>query len=201
MPQHSVTLESPFGRIKLIPPVPSDDEAAAICRTHPTTRRYLSFLPENATAENMRVRRESRAEDPHLIDFHIHFVQNDGATCFAGHTGFFNLDEQHSTCEAGIIVSPKMHGKHLATETLYVLLQYIFEERNIHRTTFETSSDNVGMQSWLENVAGARLEAQRKETWKLGDGTFGDVKGYAILDWEWKERVKKQLEARLRGRV
>jgi hypothetical protein len=54
------------------------------------------------------------------------------------------------------------------------------------------------MQSWLENVAGIRLEAKREECWQQLDGTFTDVKGYAILDWEWKDNVKSRLERRLK---
>ncbi|KAJ3514332.1 hypothetical protein NLJ89_g2438 [Agrocybe chaxingu] len=200
MPQHSVTLESPWKRIKLVPPSSLDDQEAASCRTHPTTRRYLRFLPEHMTEDEARVRRETRAEDPRVFDLIIYLNQENGMTRFAGFTGYFNLDENHSSCEVGIIVSPDLHGKNIATETLYLMLRYIFEEKGLHRATLRTGSDNIGMQGWLKKTAGARLESEEKECWKQPDGTFQDVRGYAILDWEWRDNVKARLEGRM-GRL
>ncbi|KAF8967873.1 acyl-CoA N-acyltransferase [Flammula alnicola] len=199
MPQHSLTLESPWKRIRLVPPSSSEDKESALCRTHPTTRRFLRILPEHMSEEDARIRRETRAEDKRILDFIVHFLQDDGSEKFAGFSGYFNIDEHHASCETGIIVAPDFHGKHIATEVFYVLLRYIFEEQKMHRTTFETGADNVPMQRWLEQVAGARLEAERKEAWKQVDGTFADVKGYAILDWEWRDHVKPRLERRLGG--
>jgi len=86
-----------------------------------------------------------------------------------------------------------------ATEILYTLLKYVFEERKFHRTTFETGVDNVNMGRWLQNVAGARLEAERKECWKEGDGKYTDVHSYAILEWEWADKIKARLEERIRA--
>jgi len=199
MPQHNISLESPWSRIKLVPPAVTDDEACAVCRTHPITRRYLQFLPEHMTAEEAGIRRATRAEDSHILDFNIHYLKHDETTQFAGVTGFFNLDEGNLSCEVGLLVAPDLHGKGLATEALYLVLQYIFEERKLHRATFETGADNVGMRGWLEKVAGARLESDRKECWKKPDGTFTDVKGYAILESEWKGRVKNRLINRMGG--
>jgi len=199
MPQHDITLESPWRKVKLVPPSAIDDEAVAACRTHPVTRRFLRFLPTHMTVDEVKVRRESRAEDSKILDFHIHRLQEDGTGRFTGLTGYFNLDTANGSCEAGIIVTPDLHGKNLATEVFYVLLQYIFEAQRLHRVTFETSSNNIPMQSWLGDVAGIRLEAERKECWKQDDGTFADVKGYAILDWEWRDTVKSRLARRLNG--
>ncbi|KAF8897053.1 acyl-CoA N-acyltransferase [Gymnopilus junonius] len=197
MPQHEIVLESPWKRIRLVSPLPSDDEAVALCRTHPVTRRFLRFLPEHMTADEVRIRREARAKNERIIDLYIHYVEKEGTKRFAGMSGYFNIDDDHASCEAGIIVMPDFHGQQFATEVLHVLLQYAFEEKKFHRVTFETGANNEGMRGWLEKVAGARLEADRKEAWKLPDGTFADVKGYAILDWEWRDHVKGRLESRL----
>ncbi|KAF4621318.1 hypothetical protein D9613_000779 [Agrocybe pediades] len=197
MPHHSIVLESPWRRIKLVPPTPDDDEAVVVCRTHPSTRQHLRFLPEHLTVEDIRIRRESRGEDKRVLDFHVHLIKEDGSAQFAGMTGYFNIDESHSSCEAGIVVAPEFYGKNLATEIFYVLLEFIFEDKKFHRVTFETGADNLGMQAWLERVAGARLEAQRKEVWKALDGTFSDVRGYAILEDEWRDHVRAKLAKRM----
>lgn len=199
MPQHDITLDSPWKKIRLVPPSAIDDEAVVACRTHPVTRRFLGFLPTHMTVDEVQVRREFRAEDSKIFDFYVHRLQENGTGRFAGLTGYFNLDTANGSCEAGIIVTPDLHGKNLATEVFYVLLQYIFEAQKLHRVTFETSSNNIPMQNWLEDVAGIRLEAERKECWKQVDGTFADVKGYAILDWEWRDTVRSRLARRLNG--
>jgi RimJ/RimL family protein N-acetyltransferase len=113
----------------------------------------------------------------------------------------FNIDEVNRSCEAGILVSPELHGKGTATEILYTLLKYVFEERKFHRTTFETGVDNVNMAGWLQNVVGARLEAERKECWKEEGGKYTDVHSYAILEWEWADRIKGRLEGRIKARA
>ncbi|KAF8200952.1 acyl-CoA N-acyltransferase [Pholiota molesta] len=197
MPQHSTMLESPSHRIKLVPPSANDDEAAASCRTHPITRRFLRFLPDHMSLEDARIRRETRAEDKRIVDFNIHYLQDNGSVQFGGFCGYFNIDEQNNSCEAGIIVSPDLHGTGVATEAFYILLRHIFDDRKFHRTTFETGADNIPMQRWLEKVACARLEANRKQAWNNLDGSFVDVKGYAILETEWRDHVKAQLESRM----
>ncbi|PPQ70561.1 hypothetical protein CVT24_000050 [Panaeolus cyanescens] len=196
MPQHSVVLESPWKRIKLGPPSVKFNEDVARCRAHPRTRQYLPFLPEVVTAEDIQHRMETRAEDPKIMDFYIFLTEDNSTEKFAGNTGYFNIDHTHASCEVGIVVSPDIHGKSIATETFYVLLQYIFEEQGFHRATFETGADNVPMQRWFENVAGIRKEGERKECWKA-DGRYFDVMSYAVLDWEWKGRVKSSLAKRL----
>ena len=197
MPQHSIVLDSPIKRIKLVPPSSSDDAASATCRAHPTSRQFLRFLPEHMSADEARIRREERAEDKRIVDFNVHYKPKDGNIIFGGFCGFFNLDAYHNSCETGIIVAPELHGTGVATEAFYVLLQYIFEDRKIHRTTFETGADNLPMQRWLETVAGARLESERKDAWRALDGSYSDVRGYAILETEWHGHIKAQLEKRL----
>lgn len=197
MPQHSIVLDSPTKRIKLVPPSSSDDAASAVCRVHPTTRKFLRFLPENMSTDEARIRREGRAEDKQIVDFNVHYTQNDGNVIFGGFCGFFNIDENYNSCEGGIIVAPELHGTGVATEAFYVLLRYIFEDRKIHRTSFETGADNLPMQRWLETVAGARLESERKDAWRALDGSYSDVKGYAILETEWHGHIKAQLKKRL----
>ena len=117
MPQHQITLESPWKRIHLVPPSARDDEAYAACRTHPITRRYLAFLPKSMTVEEVRIRRETRAGYSRLKDFVIYYLGDDGSTQFAGYSGYFNINESMQSCEGGIIVAPDLHGKNIATET------------------------------------------------------------------------------------
>lgn len=198
---HNFTLISITGRVKLVPPEPADDEAVSILRSHPITRRYLQFLPPHISVEEIRARRESRENDPRILDFHVHVINEDGTTKFMGMSGIFNIDESNDSCEAGILIDPNTHRGGLATETLHTLLSWAFEERRFHRVTFETGVDNVGMRGWLEKVAGATLESEKRECWRIGPGKYIDVKGYSVLEREWKVHIKAEIDARVRKQM
>ncbi|KAK7053401.1 hypothetical protein VNI00_004027 [Paramarasmius palmivorus] len=198
MAPHDIVLVSRTGRLQLEPASEKNDEANAKLRMHPETRRYLRYLPDNVTAEDARKLRESRLADPTILEFHVYVRDKDGSDRFAGGTMMFNISNEHNSCEVGIILSPEVHRGGIATDVFYTLLSYIFEERKMHRVTFETGADNLAMRGWLEKVAGARLEAQRLECWEDPvSGGYSDVTGYAILAWEWKDRVRERLEKRL----
>ncbi|KAF9465032.1 acyl-CoA N-acyltransferase [Collybia nuda] len=201
MPQHTTILHSPTGRIRLVYPSSEDDEATAAVREHPMSLQYLRFLPKKVTPEDTRNRREQRAEKPEIIDFNIHIVNPDGTTTFAGTTGIFNVDLEHESFEAGILVSPDLQRGGFATEALYTLLKYAFEEKNLHRGNFETSEDNLPMRSWLENVLGAKLEGKRREAWKESEGRYRDVTSYSILEQEWTSYAKARLEKSMFDRI
>ena len=109
------------------------------------------------------------------------------------------MDTTQRSCEAGIIIAPKFHGQNLTAEILYTLFHYIFEEKQFHRISLETSSENAPMRGWLEKVAGMRLEGIRKEWWTDNAGGWLDVCGYAVLEREWKGWMKQRLLERVNG--
>jgi len=201
MPQHDITVESFSGRIRLTPQDPELDEVVAVYRTHPETIKYLRILPDKMTAEEVRERREKRVDDQTIVDFYAFTVKEDGSRGeLIGITGIFRIDESNNTGELGILVTPGKHGEGYGTEILYCLMKWVFEEKKIHRATFETAVDNVPMQRWLEKT-GIRVEALRKEAWRgLKSGEYEDSKSYAALEWEWRDRIKANLEDRIRKR-
>ncbi|KAK1224594.1 hypothetical protein PQX77_012489 [Marasmius sp. AFHP31] len=198
MAPHSLLLKSPTGRLQLAPPSEANDTDNARVRCHPVTRKYLRYLPEHVATEDARKLREDRLADQSLLEFHVYRLDKDGREQFVGGTMIFNINEEHNSCELGIILSPEAHGGGLATDAFYTMLSYVFGERKFHRATFETGADNLPMRGWLEKVAGARLESTRKDAWKDPvNGGYSDVTGYAILEDEWRERVRGKLEKKL----
>lgn len=198
MSPHTIKLLSPTGRVQLVPPAPEDDEAVSNIRSHPVTLRYIKFLPINVSIDDARLRRELRAEDPRIVDFHIHVLNEDGISySFAGSTGIFNIDEVNGSCEVGILVSPERHRGGYGTEALYTVLKWAFEERKMHRATFETAQNNDPMRRWLEKVLGATLEGTRRDCWNEGGGKYTTVCSYSILEWEWSGGAKESLEKSL----
>ncbi|KAF8070557.1 acyl-CoA N-acyltransferase [Lyophyllum atratum] len=193
MPQHSVQLTS-TSRMQLMPPHPDDDEAVAILRSDPVALRYLRFLPTKCTIQEAQSRRENRAENPTIVDFHIHVKNKDGSSSFGGMVGLSYIEEANDSGQAGIMVAPHLHRRGVGTEALYHLLQYAFQDRKLHRVTFETGEDNMPMCSWLEKVLEAKLDGKLRECWKDGEGKYTHVNLYSILDREWSSGIRDKLE-------
>ncbi|KAJ7682118.1 acyl-CoA N-acyltransferase [Mycena polygramma] len=198
-----VALPSKSGRLTLVPPSEIDDAPTAALRSHPETRRYLRFFPEHVSPADACARRLSRVDDQTVVDFNIHVLGSpDASSTFVGSTGIFRIDTQNgNTCEVGILISPEYFRGGLATDALYTVLVYVFEERKFHRVEFQTGADNLAMRGWLEN-AGATLEGQKRHLWSdPTTGAYTDVCLYSILAEEWTTMVKGKLEARMNRNV
>ncbi|KAH6910371.1 acyl-CoA N-acyltransferase [Coprinopsis sp. MPI-PUGE-AT-0042] len=193
----SVVLYSPDKRIRLARPTSAEDEQVAALRSDPRTLRFLPFAPKSASVQEVAELREKRSKNPARIDFNAFDDSPEGGAKFVGGTGAFDIDDLHHSCEVGIAVTPEATGKGVCTSILYTLLKYMFEEKGIHRVSFETAVDNAPMRGWLEKVAEARLEATRADCWTDCEGGWTTAIGYAILDHEWRDRIKGSLEKRL----
>lgn len=202
---HSIILTSPSGRIRLLPPDARYDEQLAQLRSHPESRRYITFWPKNCTEDFVRGRREYRAPDSTIVDFYIFLCDKDATVQpkFIGITGIFNIDLLNDACSVGILVHPDFFRGGFATQALYTLLKYTFEDESKHmyRATFETAESNVNMRGWLENVVGTQPEFRWREAWSVADdpGRRIDVMGYSILKHEW-EAAKKRMESKMARR-
>lgn len=197
MPQHTLTLKCPTGRVSLVPPSQEEDRLVSILRSHPKSRRFLPYAPEHFSVDAARARREAQSEDSSVVPFHIHALNVSGVPTFAGTAGLHHIDSDHLSCEVGIMISPDFHGRRLATDVLYTLMLWAFEERKLHRVVFQTGADNVGMRKFLENVAEAKSEGVMRDCWR-GGGKYWDVMSYSVLDWEWANRIKDTLQRNLR---
>ncbi|KAH6910370.1 acyl-CoA N-acyltransferase [Coprinopsis sp. MPI-PUGE-AT-0042] len=193
----TIVLLSPDEHIRLAPPTSAEDEQVAVLRSDPKTRRFLRFWPESISVQEVAERRETRLKDPKILDFNVFDDSPQGGGKFIGISLAFNIDDTHRSCEAGIAIISEAAGKGLSTVIFYTLLKYVFEERGMHLVTFHTAEDNAPMRGWLEKVAEARLEATQVDWWADGQGGWTTVKGYAILDHEWKGKVKSNLKKRM----
>ncbi|EAU91609.1 hypothetical protein CC1G_12088 [Coprinopsis cinerea okayama7 len=188
------TLYSPDKQIRLTPPTCAEDEQVSVLRSDPIVRRYLRFMPP-ITVPEVTQRRLTRSQDPRILDYNVFLGDT---TELIGMTGVFNIDTLQKSCEAGIVMASNVQGKGLSTKVFYTLLKDVFEMRGFHRVTFETGEDNAPMRGWLEKVAGARLEGKRIEAWVDSvNGGRTNVCSYAILEWEWRGKVKDALEKKM----
>lgn len=192
----NTTLPSRSGRIALVPPKEEDDAAVAALRSHPETRRYLPFFPDRVSTEDARALRLARAGDQTRIPFNIHALTAHSPAKFIGMAGITHINSEFKSCEIGILISPDSFRAGFATEALYTVLAYAFEELHFHRAAFHTGVDNAGMRGWLQK-AGATLETIQRGSWSDGLGGYTDTCLYSILEGEWVDTVKERLEERM----
>lgn len=197
--KNPISLTSPFGRLKLITPDPIYDEEMAKLRSHPETLRYLPILPAHVTTDEARLRREERAAQDSILDLHVLLDNGDGSFKFVGMAGLYNIDRTSDSCYIGILIHPDYFRSGFATQVLYTIMKYAFEDPAylMHRVVYDTAADNVQMRGWLERVAGVHVEFTLREAWKVRKGKYIDVMGFSILENEWSDSVKGKLEARL----
>ncbi|KAJ7600419.1 acyl-CoA N-acyltransferase [Mycena floridula] len=152
--------------------------------------RLKLVSPTEAEDEEMALLRSHPATLLYLPVFPAHFSSSDART--------LREKSANNSCHAGIIVSPNIHGRGIATEALYAVMEFAFETRKFHKVTFETSTENIQMRGWLEKTAGACLEGVMKDGWKYFEAdAYCDVANYGILEGEWRDSVKGQLEAKM----
>ncbi|KAJ7506569.1 acyl-CoA N-acyltransferase [Mycena galericulata] len=169
--------------------IPTQDATSVTFRSN-----FLSRTPVHSRLE--------RGPDQSLIDFHIHTLDaaasaEQPASKFVGTTGIFHIDKANKSCEVGILISPEYFRGGLATDALYTVLVWVFEERKEHRAVFQTGADNLAMRGWLES-AGASLEGTQRALWAdPTTGGYTDVCLFSILEEDWVTTVKGRLEARM----
>jgi len=82
-------------------------------------------------------------------------------------------------------IRKKHRNKGYAYEASYALIDYVFNNYDMHRLQLAHNSDNIASQKVIEKL-GATLEGIARES-KYFDGKFKDRKIYSILKKEWKK--------------
>jgi ribosomal-protein-alanine N-acetyltransferase len=104
---------------------------------------------------------------------------------FIGTAGFFMWEETHRKATIGYDFNPKYWNQGYATEVTNRMVQFGFEEMNLHRIEADTNEDNYGSIRVLEK-SGFTLEGMwRENTWEKG--RFVSLKQFGILESEYQK--------------
>jgi RimJ/RimL family protein N-acetyltransferase len=103
--------------------------------------------------------------------------------CLIGDCALKIHGEDPRQATIGITLAHGFHGQGFAREAIGTLLNYAFEELNLHRVRADTDTQNTAAWRLLERL-GMRREAHLKQSlWFKGRWT--DEYFYAILKQEW----------------
>lgn len=107
-----------------------------------------------------------------------------------GNVMLTNIDWINGWANVGLTIGePKYWNKNIATEATELILEYAFNELNLHKLHGGVIINNIG--SWtVAEKTGFVLEGIQKHEFFV-DGEFLDVKRYRILKEDWLKRKKE----------
>lgn len=161
------------------------------------TMKYLRFMtkePDGWTLQQVEDRLKDQLQgqaDGRKLVVHIIYEGK-----VVGMSGFTVIDTLHGNAEIGIILDKDYWGKNLATEAFYFSLKWAFDEIGLHRVHWHTTEPNVSMRGWLENVCQLKVEAINREVLNV-QGEWINSFTYALLEDEWRGRVRDILQAKV----
>ncbi|WP_142828479.1 GNAT family N-acetyltransferase [Planococcus soli] len=94
------------------------------------------------------------------------------------------IDTTNRSGEIGYILHPDYWRIGIASEAALLLLEFGFEEKELHRIEARCDPGNIGSQKVLEKV-GMKKEGQLRQNLRMNNG-WRDSLLYGILEDEWK---------------
>ncbi|MEZ4728322.1 MAG: GNAT family N-acetyltransferase [Caldilineaceae bacterium] len=183
LPAETLTTE----RIKLRRFTERDLDAFVAIRNDPVVAQYQSWqMLDRAAAQHFI--REMSSANPGVPGEWFQFAIAHRATDeLIGDCALLVKSEDPRQAEIGFTLARQAQGQGLATEAVTALLNYLFQERQIHRVIAICDVRNSGSFRLLERLGMRREGHTIQGYWNKGSWT--DEYQYAILRDEWRQRV------------
>jgi RimJ/RimL family protein N-acetyltransferase len=111
----------------------------------------------------------------------------------AGYASLMRIDSANGVIEVGnVLYSPRLQRTPAATETIYLMARYIFEELGYRRFEWKCNAANLPSRRAAERFGFALEGVFRQHMVVKGENR--DTAWYAMLDGDWPER-KRVFEA------
>lgn len=172
-------------RLLLRPLIASDAPALYAIFSDPQVTRYTSGGAWQSLdkADEMVARYTKGLAGNEAIGLGIVDVQSNTVI---GTCSFFHLDEQCRRAEIGYILSRTCWGKGYMREALTALIQFGFDELNLHRIEADIDPRNGASLTSVERL-GFIKEGYLRERW-IVDGEICDTSLYGLLRSDWQAR-------------
>ncbi|HXS98559.1 MAG TPA: GNAT family protein [Candidatus Limnocylindrales bacterium] len=110
------------------------------------------------------------------------------AGALAGSVGCHTIDWSNRKCSIGYWVSADMQGRGIVTRSVAAMLDYLFEDLQLHRVLIECGTENLKSCAVPQRLGFQREGVARQAEW-VG-GRWVDLVQWAMLRWEWAARKK-----------
>ncbi|MCB0080278.1 MAG: GNAT family N-acetyltransferase [Caldilineaceae bacterium] len=166
----------------------TDLTALVAYRSDPEVARYQGW-PRPYTAEMGQALIDEMMNKPLDVQgawLQIAIEQKESGVLM-GDCAFAVRDSRGQQAEIGYTLARPFHGQGYATEAITRLLQYLFDERGLHRVHASCDTQNAASIRLLERL-GMRREAHFVENY-WDDGQWTSEYLYAMLAREWKAKA------------
>ncbi|KPL08481.1 hypothetical protein AMJ86_00475 [bacterium SM23_57] len=148
-------------------------------------RRFLHMITPVSTEEEEKwiqeITRQRKAGTNFLFAIELQKPKQ-----FLGVCGLNSVDWIHRSAELGIAISNKKYwGKGLGTEAIHLLVQFGFNNLNLHRIYLTVFEDNLRAQRVYEKVGFTKTGRQRETIHRLG--RYFDLFSMDLLANEYQE--------------
>lgn len=115
-------------------------------------------------------------------------IESKESQILIGDVAFCIKDDDIRQATIGFTISSQFWNQGFATEALTALVDYLFEDINLHRIVADCDTENIGSWKTLEKL-GFRREGHFIES-LLIDGIYTSEYYYSLLQHEWRARKK-----------
>jgi RimJ/RimL family protein N-acetyltransferase len=184
-------MQNPFivgDKVYLRPLEVEDADAFVPWRNDKEIRQYMG-----RTSPTNRIRGRERLEQCYISDQNIHLgLALKEMDRLIGAIGLYHISMTHRNAELGIIIGDKScWSKGYGTEAMKLILEYGFDQLNLHRIYLFVLDFNTRAIRAYEKV-GFRREAVFREHW-YKDGEHCSDCSMSILEDEWREKNAKSV--------
>ncbi len=147
---------------------------------HPDVRPHLGRVPEPMNLEQEKEYLESVSEEDDRMVF---VIEKEGEP--VGDIALMNINRTYRKCEFGFAIHPEHHGEGIGTTALELVLEYAFDELNMHRVMGGYVEGNEASRR-VQEKHGFKEEGRHRD-YKFVDGEYRDVIRMSILEHEWRD--------------
>jgi RimJ/RimL family protein N-acetyltransferase len=170
--------------------IDDDLEPFLAYRNEPEVAKYqgweIPYPRENAKAFILSMKERTAPKQGGWIQFAIALKDTDE---LIGDLGCYIKEDDVRQARIGFTLAPKYWRKGYISEVILCLLEYLFEDMNVHRVVADCDVENVASYRTLEKL-GFRREAHFVESY-LMDGIYTSEYHYGLLQREWRENLKR----------
>jgi ribosomal-protein-serine acetyltransferase len=166
--------------------LPGDAEAVygQVERHREYLRRWLPWVDHTHSAADIR-EFIARAESQWLSNLGPQAaIRVDGE--ISGSIGCHPIDWANSNCSVGYWIAPYLQGRGIVSQCCASLLDYLFDELNLHRVEIRCGTGNMRSCAIPERLGFRREGIAREAEWV--SGRWVDLVVWSVLEEEWRAR-------------
>ncbi|WP_158889890.1 GNAT family N-acetyltransferase [Amycolatopsis anabasis] len=192
---YAISLGDDGAELRPLEPWHAEEFLANVDRGREFIGRFIT-LPDMVTdLESSRSFLRSYAEKAAADAGRIHGIWVDGK--LLGGVLFRTMDLERGTAEAGCWLEPSAVGKGLVTRAARVIIDWVIEERDVHRVEWRVSAGNEASIAVARRL-GMTKDGVLRESFPYR-GKRHDVEIWSVLAPEWRAAVRARDAATVTG--